>query len=179
MENTEVILKLANLAFADKLLDYQVRNKDFLTPFTPKRNIDFYSIEKQKEILIQNIKNVENKNGYCFYIFSKKEELIIGNISISNIVRGIFQSCFLGYSLDEKFLNKGIMSYAIGEITEFAFNQLGLHRIEANVMPRNKPSIKVLIKNKFINEGTSKDYLKINNKWEDHMHFVLLNENFI
>ncbi len=175
MENFDVILKLADLSFAERLLDYQIRNKEFLEPFTPKRRESFYTIEKQQQILLQNIESFEKYQGYCFYIFSIKENLIIGSINLSNIVRSIFQSCFLGYSLDKDFTNNGYMSFAIREIVKFAFDKLKLHRIEANVMPRNTPSIRVLEKNNFINEGVSKDYLKINSKWEDHIHMVLLN----
>ena len=52
---------------------------------------------------------------------------------------------------------------------------LGLHRIEGNVMPRNAASLRVLAKNHFVNEGLSKHYLKINGRWEDHVHMVRIN----
>ena len=56
-----------------------------------------------------------------------------------------------------------------------AFEELGLHRIEANVMPKNKASLRVLEKNHFVNEGISKYYLNINGVWEDHIHMVKIN----
>ena len=86
---------------------------------------------------------------------------------------GTFCSAFLGYKLDEAFINKGYMSAAVDMLTKNAFEELGLHRIEANVMPRNKASLKVLEKNHFVNEGLSKYYLKINGVWEDHIHYYL------
>lgn len=70
------------------------------------------------------------------------------------------------------------MSFAISLIVKFAFDNLRLHRIEANVMPRNKASLRVLEKNNFINEGLATKYLQINGIWEDHIHMVLLNENY-
>jgi len=60
---------------------------------------------------------------------------------------------------------------------KFIFNTVGLHRIEANIMPRNISSLKVVEKLGFQNEGLSPNYLKINAMWEDHLHMVLRNEN--
>ena len=67
------------------------------------------------------------------------------------------------------------MSVAVEMLIKYAFEELGLHRIEANVMPKNKASLRVLEKNQFINEGTSKYYLNINGVWEDHIHMVKIN----
>lgn len=57
------------------------------------------------------------------------------------------------------------------------FNDFGIHRIEANIMPKNKRSLRVVEKLGFYNEGIANKYLNINGKWEDHIHMVLLNDN--
>lgn len=171
-------LRKADLDFKEQLLNYQIRNKDFLKQYNPIHKENFYTLNIQEDILAQNILDYENGNNYVFYIFLEKENLLIGKISLTNIVRGVFQSCFLGYSLDKDYLNKGYMSFAISLIVKFAFDNLRLHRIEANVMPRNKASLRVLEKNNFINEGLATKYLQINGIWEDHIHMVLLNENY-
>ena len=64
------------------------------------------------------------------------------------------------------------MTAAVGVLTQYAFSQLGLHRLEANVMPRNRASLRVLEKNGYENEGLAKRYLHINGVWEDHIHMV-------
>ena len=64
---------------------------------------------------------------------------------------------------------------AVEMLTKYAFEELDLHRIEANVMPKNKASLRVLEKNDFMNEGISKYYLNINGVWEDHIHMVKIN----
>ncbi|MDF2805036.1 MAG: alanine acetyltransferase [Anaerocolumna sp.] len=97
-------------------------------------------------------------------------------ISFSNIVRGAFLSCHLGYSLDEQYINQGYVTEAIRTGIEVIFKEYKLHRIEANIMPRNLRSKKVCEKLGFKEEGLAKDYLKINGKWEDHIHMVLLND---
>ena len=96
-------------------------------------------------------------------------------IGLNNVVWGAFCSAFLGYKLDEALVNRGYMSMAIAIVVQYAFQELRLHRIEANVMPRSGASLRALEKNHFINEGMSRDYLRINGRWEDHIHMVKLN----
>ncbi len=179
MENSQFRLEKPDFMYAQALLDYQKRNIDFLTPFVPKRELSFFTLEYQKKVLDQKILFLSEQKEYCFYIFDNINNNLIGSLSLSNIIRGAFQSCFLGYSLDKDYLNRGIMSKSICFIVKFAFNELKLHRIEANVMPRNIPSRKVLEKNNFIEEGFSKQYMLINNKWEDHIHYVLINQDYL
>ena len=114
---------------------------------------------------------------YVFYLFLQQApQRLIGSIALSNIVWGCFLSCFLGYKLDGDYTNNGYMTQAIKAVSRYAFDTLCLHRIEANVIPRNLSSRRVLEKCGFHNEGLSKSYLKINGVWEDHIHMVLLND---
>lgn len=111
-----------------------------------------------------------------FYIFHKDiPEALIGKISLNNIVWGGFCSCFLGYKMDKDYINQGYMTEAVEAVVIYGFETLGLHRIEANVMPRNARSLRVLEKCGFEREGISRKYLKINGIWEDHVHMVRLN----
>jgi len=98
-------------------------------------------------------------------------------MGFSQIVRGIFLSTYLGYSLDGEYINKGYMTEALEAGISYVFSELRLHRIEANVMPRNGASLKVLEKLGFQKEGLARKYLKINGVWEDHVHMTLLNED--
>lgn len=97
-------------------------------------------------------------------------------VALNGIVWGSFCSCFLGYKLDKDHLRQGLMIEAVQECVRIAFEELGLHRIEANIMPRNLPSLGVAEKCGFVREGISRKYLKINGVWEDHIHMVRLNE---
>ncbi len=69
------------------------------------------------------------------------------------------------------------MEEALREVINYAFFTLNLHRIEANIMPYNEASIKLVEKLNFKREGLAPKYLKINGTWEDHIHFSLINEN--
>lgn len=177
LETKDLILRPADRAFAEPLLAYYRRNKSFLEEFEPKREPSFYTYKEQYEQLCRESLEAENKTAFRFYLSARENtETIIGSIGVSQIVRGCFLSCYLGYKLDRGYLNRGYMTQAVRAVTEFAFADLGLHRIEGNVMPRNEASQRVLIKCGFQEEGLSRKYLRINGRWEDHIHMVILNE---
>ena len=171
-----LILRSLEIDEADIYLDYLIRNKEFLAEWEPQRNEEYYTLMNAETVLQQ--KNFENqtKKGVHLFLFLKDEKTLIGSISISNILWGVFLSCFLGYKLDKDFINKGYITEGIEEVISICFNDYKLHRIEANIIPRNAASVRVVQKLGFEFEGTSKKYLEINGLWEDHHHYVLLNE---
>lgn len=176
MKNNHIQLVSADVSFAEQVIDYYKRNKEFLKEFEPVRNEEFFSLEYQRKVLKEEMLEYKKKTAFRFYIISMEQpSKIIGIIGLNNVVWGAFCSAFLGYKLDKDFVNKGYMSAAVEMLTKYAFEELGLHRIEANVMPKNKASLRVLEKNHFINEGISKYYLNINGVWEDHIHMVKIN----
>lgn len=167
-----VELVRAKMELVPEVLDYLKRNREFLAPFEIERDESYYTPESAEKIIRTAMRNYRNKTGVRFYIRLPESESIIGTIALSNIVRGAFRSCFLGYSLDKDHVGKGYMTEAVNRVTEYAFSVLGLHRIEANVMPRNAASKRVLEKCGFEPEGLARKYLLINGVWEDHIHMV-------
>lgn len=176
MKNQYIQLVPADLSLAEQVVDYYKRNRGFLEAFEPVRNEEFFSLEYQQIVLKKEMEEYEARTAFRFYIvLLEQPSKIIGIIGLNNVIWGAFCSAFLGYKLDKDFVNKGYMSAAVEMVTKYAFEELGLHRIEANVMPKNRASLRVLEKNQFINEGISKYYLNINGIWEDHIHMVKIN----
>jgi [ribosomal protein S5]-alanine N-acetyltransferase len=176
LETPRLVIKCLDEKAAPVVLDYLVRNKKFFGPWTAEVTEDFYTIRRQIEILQEKRRLKSKEQEFRFFIFKKTDKKkIIGDIAFSNIVKGAFLSCHLGYRLDEKETNKGYMEEAMKAGIKFIFDKVRLHRIEANIIPGNRPSIKLVKKLGFENEGYSKKYLKINGKWWDHFHFVKLN----
>ena len=177
LETKDLFMKPAEIGFAQALLAYYVRNQSFLEGFEPKRDAHFFTLEHQEAQLQHDIAAMRDKTGIRFFLFAKNDpKRIIGCVDISQIVWGSFLSCYLGYKLDQELINQGYMTQAVGAAVRFAFDTLRLHRMEANIMPRNIASRRVLEKCGFQAEGISKKYLKINGVWEDHVHMVILNE---
>ena len=170
-------LKVLGKSSAQMVLDYYMRNRSFLGEWEPVRSDEFYTRAHHEEQIENDLPLIENKSLLRLWIFKKNDESrIIGSIGFSNIVQGVFLSCFLGYKLDKEEINQGYMTEAIKKGIDIIFNEYGLHRIEANVMPKNQRSLRVTEKLGFYNEGIAQKYLKINGIWEDHVHMVLLND---
>lgn len=177
-ETNDLILTLSSEQLSAKVTDYYIRNKEFLLPFEPVHNHTFYTKAHQAQSLKKDASLARQGCGYRFWISLKSDSAkVIGTIAFNSIVMGAFCSCFLGYKLDKDYLNCGYMTQALKRCVDIAFIDIGLHRIEANIMPRNLASLSVVSKVGFKNEGISPKYLKINGVWEDHIHMVLLNEN--
>lgn len=170
-------LKILDSTYADLVLDYFLRNEEFLEEWEPHKTEEFYIKVFQEQQLDRELGNIQNGNSLKLWIFKKDcMGKIIGSVAFNNIVRGAFLSCHLGYKLDKDQINKGYMTEAIRKGIDIMFNEFGLHRIEANIMPKNVRSLRVGEKLGFYNEGLAYKYLKINGKWEDHIHMVLLND---
>jgi len=99
---------------------------------------------------------------------------IVGVININAIVRGFFQSGYLGYYVGEPFARRGYMNEGLRLVIRYAFAELKLHRLEANIQPENAASIALVRKCGFRYEGFSPRYLRINGEWRDHERWALL-----
>lgn len=176
-ETERLLLKVLDKSYAEMVVDYYLKNKPFLEEWEPLRGEEFYTKSYQEEQLDKAVTDIENNNSLILWIFKKEDDhRILGSIAFTNIVKGVFLSSYLGYKLDKDGINKGYITEALQKGIEIIFNEYGLHRIEANIMPQNKRSLRVVEKLGFYNEGIAYKYLKINEKWEDHIHMVLLND---
>lgn len=175
-DTDRLVLHLSCGELAESVVSYLLRNRDFLGPFEPVRPEDFYTVEYQRKELEKSAEAAGRGSEYRYWLCPKaKPDTVIGMVGASGIIMGAFRSCFLSYKLDKDFLRQGFTSEAVGRFVDALFTDLRLHRVEANIMPRNIASLSVTEKLGFANEGLSPKYLKINGIWEDHIHMVKLN----
>ena len=113
-----------------------------------------------------------------FLLVHNTTKELAGVINISHIVRGALQSAYLGYYAFSGFEGRGLMRQGMVLVLRHAFCKLKLHRVEANIQPRNVASRRLLMKLGFTREGYSKQYLKIGGRWRDHERWALLAEDF-
>ncbi len=158
------------------LLDLRVRNRDFLRPFEPRHSDAHFTFQGQKELVEKAIQNWESGTGYGFGIFLMSTDQLLGRVNLSNVVRGAWQNCTIGYFLDERHNGQGFATEAVRLAVYFAFEHADLHRVQGAVMPRNLASIRVLQKVGFRYEGVAEYYLQINGKWEHHNIYSLTRE---
>ena len=120
----------------------------------------------------------QQPNQKSFLVCNRCEN-IVGVFNVSEIVQGLFQNAYLGFYAVADFAGKGYMSAGLKLVLAKVFNELKLHRIEANIQPDNIRSIKLVKKNGFRYEGFSPRYLKIDNEWRGHERWAMTYEDFI
>jgi ribosomal-protein-alanine N-acetyltransferase len=94
---------------------------------------------------------------------------IIGTCNYTNIVRGAFHACHLGYQIAHAHEGRGLMTEALRAANAFMFESMRLHRIMANYRPENERSARVLERLGFTREGLAREYLFIDGAWRDHV----------
>ena len=162
---------------AAEVRDYGLRSYSFHVVWDPERPADFWDLPQVAERLRQQAAEAERGQSLCLSLTDRKRpDHIIGSVNLRNIIRGALQGCHLGYALAPDAIGKGYMTEAITEVVRIAFTELGLHRVEANVMPRNARSLAVMERVGFSEEGLSPRYLRIAGMWEDHIRFGILND---
>jgi ribosomal-protein-alanine N-acetyltransferase len=109
----------------------------------------------------------------CLLAVTTDTGAIAGVFTVSQIVRGAFQSAYLGYYAHERFAGQGLMREALEQVLDHSFGPLGLHRVEANIQPGNGPSIALAKGAGFRLEGFSPRYLLIGGQWRDHERYAI------
>ncbi|MBV9941400.1 MAG: GNAT family N-acetyltransferase [Solirubrobacterales bacterium] len=124
------------------------------------------------------LRHVEDERFDPMLVCRIGDGAIVGFINISEIVRGGFQSAFLGYGGVAAYAGQGYMSEGLELVLARAFTELGLHRLEANIQPGNRASIALVQGAGFVREGFSERYLKIAGRWRDHERWAIRAEQW-
>ena len=147
----------------------------FLAPFEPDRGESFFTEATQRVRLAELAERRRAGAGDAWVILDDGEAA--GVISLSNIVRGPFQSANVGYFVARDRNGRGIATTAVKLVVREAFTVLGLHRVEAGTLVDNLASQRVLEKAGFERIGLARHYLHIAGAWRDHILFQRLRES--
>ncbi|MEO0797751.1 MAG: GNAT family protein [Pseudomonadota bacterium] len=156
--------------------ELRARSRAHLVPWEPAWGHDELSRGSFRRRLRVHQRDQREDLGYAFFLFLPGGTLV-GGLTLSNVRRGVTQATSLGYWVGSDFTQQGYMTEAVSVATTFAFETLGLHRIEAACLPQNLASVGVLKHNGFQQEGYARRYLKINGDWQDHLLFALLEDD--
>lgn len=115
--------------------------------------------------------------GYPFFVFREEDDVFLGACNLNNVRRGVLQSADIGYWIGTPYVRRGHARAAVRCVRDFAFDQLGLHRIEAACRPENEASRTLLLNVGFQFECRSRAFLKIAGEWHDHDRFALLSSD--
>ncbi len=170
MKQTEKILNIREPKAEDEndFLSAMQRSQSLHYPWVkpPLTSEEFKAYLKRSQM--------QNQKSY----FVCELDNIVGVFNINEIVRGFFESAYLGFYVVADYASKGYMSAGLKLVLEQVFNELKLHRLEANIQPENKASINLVQANGFRNEGYSPRYLKIDGQWRDHERWAITYEDW-
>lgn len=113
-----------------------------------------------------------------FVVCRREDDALVGVFNIGEIVRGLFNSAYLGYYAFAPHAGTGYMSEGLELVLRVAFRELRLHRLEANVQPSNARSLAFIRQAGFVREGFSRRYVRIGGRWRDHVRLALLAEDW-
>ena len=164
-----------------RTVDFFARNRDHFARWDPPAPADFYTVEYWERNLARAREDFVNDRGVRFDLFdaaSGSESPLIGRMAFSQIARGPFQACVLGYQIDAAYEGRGLVRESLVEGIRYMFEVKRLHRIQANHLPENLRSAGLLKRLGFVQEGLAKDYLFIAGAWRDHVLNALTNADF-
>jgi [ribosomal protein S5]-alanine N-acetyltransferase len=175
-ETERLCLRLPTREDAAAVADFYLVNREHLQPWSPTLHpglfsAGFWAGEAERR-LGEYLAGLEVRG----FLFRRDDPgRVVGNLTLDQIVRGAFHGCTLGYALAAGAQGRGYMLEAVRGAVAYAFGTLGLHRVMANYMPRNRRSATVLRQAGFVVEGYAREYLRINGRWEDHVLTAITN----
>jgi [ribosomal protein S5]-alanine N-acetyltransferase len=153
-------------------------SRAFLQPWEPTWPPDDVSRLAFRKRLKRYVRELESDQAYPFFVF-RTDGTLVGGVTVSQIRRGVSQTCSLGYWMGRRHAGAGYMTAAVKAIAPFAFDTLKLRRVEAACLPHNVASIRLLEKSGFRREGLAREYLCIDGRWQDHLLYALLRSDVV
>lgn len=170
IETDRLILRSPQVEDAADLLDYASRNRAHLARWEPSRGDAYYTVENWQRILTEQEADIA-RGAAVRFLLSRREDpaRVIGTVNFTQVFRGAFLACYLGYGLDGEAEGQGLMQEGARAAIDHLFSGIGIHRIMANYVPTNERSGRLLRRLGFTVEGYARDYLYIDGAWRDHI----------
>ncbi len=155
-------------------------NREWLTPWEPTAPRSQPDVVEDRLAFAARCsardRELQMDTGYGFGVFA--EGRLVGEMNLSGVQRGPFQSGHVGYWIDHRHAGREYTPEALVVMLDYAFGSLGLHRVQINIIPRNRASRRVVEKLGIRNEGVALRYLEINGCWEDHIRYAITTEEW-
>ncbi len=174
-----LILRILRRGDEAAMVHFYTENRAFLKPYSPTFSDELFSIRGWRDRIEAIHAEYRSGKGLRLVLFPQDEpSRAIGVVNFTAITSFPTYLCNLGYSIAEADQGKGFMTEALQAAIGYAFTEMGLHRIEANYMPSNLRSARVLERLAFTIEGKAQDYILIDGRWEEHIRTSLTNPNW-
>src|SRR5215469_2646015 len=170
------VTRLVALDDAPVLAEVLRVSRDFLAPWEPVRSDDYFTAGGQLAI-IRDVLERHARGAALPHVILDGSGGVAGRITLSGIVRGPFQSCSMGYWVSVTAAGRGLATAAVREMVRVAFDELRLHRVQAETLLHNVRSQRVLKRNGFRRIGMAPAYLNIAGQWQDHILYQVVNDS--
>ncbi len=154
----------------DQLLAFELKNRQFFEANINARPASYYSAEGVAQAIASAVADAATDRGYQYLLRDATGELV-GRVNLVNVKRAHFHCAVLGYRIAEDAGGQGYASEAVRQVLDLAFGELGLHRIEADARAENLGSVRVLVRNGFVQYGRSRRSFELAGIWYDRLHF--------
>jgi ribosomal-protein-alanine N-acetyltransferase len=181
LHTERLVVALARPGMHAAMVRFLERNfASHLAPWSPPADPAFFTEPVWRERLALSVEEFQSGRAARFVLREKDDHAgdIIGACNYTNIVRGAFHACHLGYQIARAHEGLGLMTEALRAANAYMFDSMRLHRIMANYRPENSRSARVLERLGFVQEGLARDYLFIDGAWRDHVLTSLTNPAF-
>lgn len=176
LQGEGVVLRYPQMSDYKQWAQLRGESRQFLAAWEPVWAADELTRAAFRRRLRRYQREIRSDLAYPFLVFGKADNVVMGGCTLTNVRRGVTQSATIGYWIGERYARKGHMYATLTAICPFAFELLGLHRLEAACIPENEASRNLLRKVGFREEGRARRYLQINGEWRDHILFALLED---
>lgn len=177
LEHGEIVLRPFRRWDQEEWMSLRARNRDWLRRWDATHPEPDSALKSYFEMV--KVLNRSGRDGtalpwlICLRTSAGGRPVIVGQLSVSSIMRGSALSASLGYWIDGDRAGAGIVPTAVALATDYCFGTLGLHRMEINIRPENAASLRVVEKLGFRHEGLRRDFLHIDGDWRDHDSYAL------
>ena len=173
LTHNDVKLRLVRMKDAKALERAVLSNRSWLRPWeaTNPHGANSFDLRAQIRGLLRQL---DDETGLPFMIEMDGE--IVGQLNVANILYGSVSSAVIGYWVVPEVAGRGVTPTAVALVTDYLFNEIGLHRVEIDIRPENEASLRVVEKLGFRYEGLKQRYIHINGAWRDHYVFALTHE---
>ncbi|MDQ3464337.1 MAG: GNAT family N-acetyltransferase [Actinomycetota bacterium] len=178
LQHGPVELRPLRLRDAGRWSSLRLRNEAWLAPWEPSSPYSWTQRHTRSAYLsMLNVLRSQARMGTTLPFAILYDGVLVGQLTVSNVVRGVLRSAHVGYWVDQEHAGRGVTTTALALVVDHCFGPVGLHRIQADVRPENMASRRVVAKLGFRQEACYLRYLDIAGAYRDHLGFAVTAED--
>ena len=173
ISSDRMYLKTSDRFMANAILEFHIKNKDHFSRWEALKGHDYYTKAYTKALIRHEDRQFRQAKEIAFWLSDreKNDGKIIGRVSVFGIIPGNYSTCIIGYKIDEDYEGKGYAKEAVRAVERFLYEEVGIRRIEALILPENKRSEGLVISLGYEFESIAKEVVEVAGIRRDHLRY--------